>query len=78
VAKLREMKTDKQLLLFKCELGAGHFSVTGRWVRRLRLRCIASLMHHVASAAAAAAAACSIMFRNVYTPCIVLVARECM
>jgi protease II len=30
VAKLRELKTDKHLLLFKCELGAGHFSVTGR------------------------------------------------
>jgi hypothetical protein len=30
VARLRELKTDKHLLLFKCELGAGHFSVTGR------------------------------------------------
>jgi protease II len=30
VAKLRELKTDKHLLLFKCEMGAGHFSVTGR------------------------------------------------
>lgn len=30
VAKLRELKTDDKLLLFKCELGAGHFSVTGR------------------------------------------------
>ncbi|KAJ0803420.1 putative oligopeptidase B [Helianthus annuus] len=30
VAKLREMKTDKNLLLFKCEMGAGHFSKSGR------------------------------------------------
>jgi oligopeptidase B len=30
VSRLRELKTDKHLLLFKCELGAGHFSVTGR------------------------------------------------
>ncbi|CAL9074654.1 unnamed protein product [Musa acuminata var. zebrina] len=26
VAKLRELKTDDNILLFKCELGAGHFS----------------------------------------------------
>uniref|UniRef100_A0A1J3DE93 Prolyl endopeptidase n=1 Tax=Noccaea caerulescens TaxID=107243 RepID=A0A1J3DE93_NOCCA len=31
VAKLREMKTDNNLLLFKCELGAGHFSKSGRF-----------------------------------------------
>ncbi|KAJ0770425.1 putative oligopeptidase B [Helianthus annuus] len=31
VAKLREMKTDKNLLLFKCEMGAGHFSKSGRF-----------------------------------------------
>lgn len=30
VAKLREMKTDDNILLFKCELGAGHFSKSGR------------------------------------------------
>jgi oligopeptidase B len=30
VAKLRELKTDSHLLLLKCEMGAGHFSVTGR------------------------------------------------
>lgn len=30
VAKLREMKTDENILLFKCELGAGHFSKSGR------------------------------------------------
>lgn len=30
VAKLREMKTDDNTLLFKCELGAGHFSKSGR------------------------------------------------
>lgn len=30
VARLRAAKTDGRLLLFKCELGAGHFSVTGR------------------------------------------------
>lgn len=30
VAKLRDMKTDDNLLLFKCELGAGHFSKSGR------------------------------------------------
>lgn len=33
VAKLRELKTDNNLLLFKCEMGAGHFSVTGRFER---------------------------------------------
>ncbi|KAD4385001.1 hypothetical protein E3N88_25169 [Mikania micrantha] len=31
VAKLREMKTDEDLLLFKCEMGAGHFSKSGRF-----------------------------------------------
>ncbi|KAI3687246.1 hypothetical protein L1987_80940 [Smallanthus sonchifolius] len=31
VAKLREMKTDDNLLLFKCEMGAGHFSKSGRF-----------------------------------------------
>uniref|UniRef100_A0A0D6R1E0 Prolyl endopeptidase n=1 Tax=Araucaria cunninghamii TaxID=56994 RepID=A0A0D6R1E0_ARACU len=31
VAKLREKKTDNNLLLFKCELGAGHFSKSGRF-----------------------------------------------
>ncbi|RLM55499.1 protease 2-like [Panicum miliaceum] len=31
VAKLRELKTDGNLLLFKCELGAGHFSKSGRF-----------------------------------------------
>ncbi|KAK1435949.1 hypothetical protein QVD17_01722 [Tagetes erecta] len=31
VAKLREMKTDENLLLFKCEMGAGHFSKSGRF-----------------------------------------------
>ncbi|KAM0826496.1 hypothetical protein ACQ4PT_068841 [Festuca glaucescens] len=31
VAKLRELKTDNNLLLFKCELGAGHFSKSGRF-----------------------------------------------
>lgn len=30
VAKLRELKTDDNILLFKCELGAGHFSKSGR------------------------------------------------
>jgi oligopeptidase B len=30
VAKLRELKRDDNLLLFKCELGAGHFSKSGR------------------------------------------------
>lgn len=33
VAKLREMKTDDNTLLFKCELGAGHFSKSGRFER---------------------------------------------
>ncbi|KDP40467.1 hypothetical protein JCGZ_24466 [Jatropha curcas] len=33
VAKLRDMKTDDNLLLFKCELGAGHFSKSGRFER---------------------------------------------
>lgn len=31
VAKLRDAKTDNNLLLFKCELGAGHFSKSGRF-----------------------------------------------
>ncbi|KAJ6846161.1 uncharacterized protein M6B38_278960 [Iris pallida] len=31
VAKMREMKTDDNVLLFKCELGAGHFSKSGRF-----------------------------------------------
>ncbi|XP_004231723.2 uncharacterized protein [Solanum lycopersicum] len=31
VAKLREMKTNDNLLLFKCEMGAGHFSKSGRF-----------------------------------------------
>nr|AJA04996.1 oligopeptidase B [Nicotiana benthamiana] len=31
VAKLRDMKTDDNLLLFKCEMGAGHFSKSGRF-----------------------------------------------
>ncbi|XP_010246770.1 PREDICTED: uncharacterized protein LOC104589978 [Nelumbo nucifera] len=31
VAKMREMKTDDNILLFKCELGAGHFSKSGRF-----------------------------------------------
>ncbi|KAK3004656.1 hypothetical protein RJ639_019410 [Escallonia herrerae] len=31
VAKLRDMKTDDNVLLFKCELGAGHFSKSGRF-----------------------------------------------
>nr|CCW03276.1 similar to predicted: protease 2-like [Lupinus angustifolius] len=29
VAKLRDIKTDDNILLFKCELGAGHFSKSG-------------------------------------------------
>ncbi|KAF6263009.1 prolyl oligopeptidase [Scenedesmus sp. NREL 46B-D3] len=33
VAKLRDMKTDANLLLLKCGMGAGHFSVTGRFAR---------------------------------------------
>ncbi|KAJ8625276.1 hypothetical protein MRB53_033806 [Persea americana] len=31
VAKLREMKTDENILLFKCEFGAGHSSKSGRF-----------------------------------------------
>jgi oligopeptidase B len=31
VAKLRELKADDNVLLFKCELGAGHFSKSGRF-----------------------------------------------
>lgn len=30
VAKLRDMKTDDNILLFKCEFGAGHTSKSGR------------------------------------------------
>ncbi|EOX99023.1 Prolyl oligopeptidase family protein isoform 2 [Theobroma cacao] len=33
VAKLRDMKTDGNDLLFKCELSAGHFSKSGRFER---------------------------------------------
>lgn len=33
MAKLRTHKTDDNLLLLKMELGAGHFSVTGRCAR---------------------------------------------
>ncbi|WCJ38966.1 Prolyl oligopeptidase family protein [Euphorbia peplus] len=33
VAKLRDVKTDENVLLFKCELGAGHFSKSGRFER---------------------------------------------
>jgi oligopeptidase B len=33
VAKLRGHKTDDNVLLLKTELGAGHFSVTGRFDR---------------------------------------------
>ncbi|KAL5828317.1 hypothetical protein ACOSQ4_020114 [Xanthoceras sorbifolium] len=31
VAKLRDLKIDDNILLFKCELGAGHFSKSGRF-----------------------------------------------
>ncbi|KAL9265758.1 Protease 2-like protein [Drosera capensis] len=31
VAKLRQLKTDDNLLLFKCDIGAGHFSKSGRF-----------------------------------------------
>ncbi|KAG6673630.1 hypothetical protein I3842_15G000700 [Carya illinoinensis] len=31
VAKLRDLKTDDNLLLFKCEFGAGHSSKSGRF-----------------------------------------------
>lgn len=31
VAKLRLNKTDNNMLLFKCDLGAGHFSQSGRF-----------------------------------------------
>lgn len=30
VANLRDKKTDKNIIMFKCELGAGHFSKSGR------------------------------------------------
>lgn len=33
VAKARTLKTDSNMLLFKCELGAGHFSQSGRFDR---------------------------------------------
>lgn len=31
VAKLRESKTDNHMLIFKCDIGAGHFSQSGRF-----------------------------------------------
>lgn len=31
VAKLRDMKTDENVVLFKCELCAGHSSKSGRY-----------------------------------------------
>lgn len=33
VAKLRTLKTNGSMLLFKCDMGAGHFSITGRFDR---------------------------------------------
>ncbi|KAK4743041.1 hypothetical protein SAY87_001042 [Trapa incisa] len=33
VAKLRDLKTDDNMLLFKCQFGAGHFSNSGRFER---------------------------------------------
>ncbi|CAL8468613.1 g8153 [Coccomyxa elongata] len=33
VAKLREHKTDDNMLIFKCDMGAGHFSQSGRFDR---------------------------------------------
>lgn len=33
MAKLRATKTDKNVLLLKTNMGAGHFSVTGRFER---------------------------------------------
>ncbi|GAB4817223.1 hypothetical protein N2152v2_004269 [Parachlorella kessleri] len=33
VAKLRQLKTDRNLLLLKCDMGAGHFSQSGRFDR---------------------------------------------
>lgn len=32
VSKLRELKRDDNLLLFKCEVGAGHNSKSGRYI----------------------------------------------
>lgn len=32
-AKLREMRTDDGMTLLKCDMGAGHFSVSGRFDR---------------------------------------------
>ena len=33
MAKLRQLKTDNNLLLLKCDMGAGHFSQSGRFDR---------------------------------------------
>ena len=33
VAKLRASKTDSNMLILKCNLGAGHFSESGRFDR---------------------------------------------
>ncbi len=41
MAKLRELKTDDKLLLLKTEMGAGHFSVTGRFERLKEVRPLA-------------------------------------
>jgi len=43
VAKLRDMKTDDNILLFKCELGAGHFSKSGRYSQISRLPVLLNL-----------------------------------
>jgi oligopeptidase B len=32
-ARVRDAKTDDGLVLFKCEMGAGHFSQSGRFDR---------------------------------------------
>lgn len=44
VAKLRDMKTDDNMLLFKCECSAGHFSKSGRYAILTPLKACAALL----------------------------------
>ena len=55
VAKLRDRKTDDNLLLFKCDLGAGHFSKSGRFDKLKEIALEHAFLLKVTGAAAAPA-----------------------
>lgn len=46
VAKLRALKTDTRLLVLKTEMGAGHFSVTGRFEKLKEVGGDLQALHH--------------------------------